>query len=273
VRRRGFSLLEFVLVAVLIVAVFAASAVVLSSTTRRQAEGEARDSADRIGFQTLEQARALGCGLGTGDQTVPLLHDGNLDPDKEGDTQARARRCRAILAPDVDPANNAYTPGADPVDASWATDPPAFQVTRNQRVYTVALTTAWFPARTPSADSTPPDCTANGTAQPGLLRRTVTVTWNLRGPRTRTLTAWEAVPPDAAAYHDPSDGGLLVEAADGVPVSVHPASTPATTALRRVADSAACVWFPFLPEGSYTVTRNGTDTTVAVTAGTQVVVP
>lgn len=103
------------------------------------------------------------------------------------------------------------------------------------------------------------------TGTPNILARTVTITFPLHNVQAdHEIHTVEAVPPDAIEYNSQVRGSVVVSHL--TPESGWAQITnPSGHQIRRYADGNGCVWFPFLPQGSRTVTlSNGSSRTVNV---------
>lgn len=229
-RRRGFTVIEFLVASTLLLAGLSASGAALSRSLTALADGRARDDAAALAYSVLERADAFGCGLGTASPLAAV-----------GEARA-AQRCGGLGT------------GAD-----GGTGDVSFVEVRNGRDFTVEFRAAW--RRVGGVGGADP-CAAPGPAgTAGLLVRRVVVRTARPGPDLAVVAETaESVPPDAAAFRDPHAGGVLVRGTPpGAAVRLH--VDGAVDVTRHAAESGAgagCVWFPFLPAGvAATVTVDG----------------
>lgn len=239
---RGFSVLEFVLAMTLLLAVFTASAQVLSSTSRALVEGRARDSASLIGYRVLEKSRVLGCGYGV-ELAAPALA---TDPVVMTTNELAARCGTQVFA---------GAPAAADTD---------FTLTESEREFDVRFRTSWgYVSGTSLVDCAPvvaPPATSFD--QPTVLVRTALVDWSVRDvPRPSVVTETvETVLPESPRVVAGSGQTSLVavKAPVGKRVTLSTTRSGVTHTALRYSNSSGCALFPYLPAGAYQVSiENG----------------
>ena len=145
-------------------------------------------------------------------------------------------------------------------------------VTRKNVVYSATLRNSWLPG--PGADGlsavtctnlqSPTSPATFATMTPTAIKRITTVTWKFgiadgsTTDKSYSLTKYESVPPDAAAYST-SFGRLIVTGMTATQAVDLQAINNTSYKLRRyatifsgdTAGTAGCAWFAYLPTGSY----------------------
>ncbi len=199
--------------------------------------------------QIAESASVYGCGLQTGAEVSSVI-------------VAAKTRCNTALA--LDNANVILG------DVSTS-------VTRKNVVYSATLRNSWLPG--PGADAltavtctnlqTPTSPATFATMTPTAIKRITTVTWKFgiadgsTTDKSYSLTKYESVPPDAAAYST-SFGRLIVTEMTATQAVDLQAINNTSYKLRRyatifsgdTAGTAGCAWFAYLPAGSYTAAKS-----------------
>jgi len=126
--------------------------------------------------------------------------------------------------------------------------------------YQVTETTSWVAV----GSTVPPgDCNAFANFTPTGLSTQVVLRWAAGSTAfRRAVSTLVPVPPDALAYHDASLGVIVVPSETTAALYANGGLEITHTAVD------GCVWFPFLPPGSYRVAPNGgAVTTVTVRPG------
>jgi len=225
--RRGFTLVEFLVASTIALMVLTASALALTGAERSIVTARARDVAASVAFGVLEQANVFKC------QLAP-------DPLHQS-TQDTAIRCATMpdldVNPDLDPD---YTAG----------DFDFVHVDENGRNFNVTYHSTWI-------DNTGSPCPSSTAEyiQPLMLRRNVTVTWNVNETEfVETFSSFQALP-DTALFRSPSLGGIVVEDLGAETTVTLTGPLGSGTPLTRLSsscdpsdpDSGHVVWFPYLP--------------------------
>lgn len=251
-RRRGISVIEFVMAAALILGVLVASGVTLANVERSLAVSRARDGATLLAANIMTQAAQFKCQLEVDPQTA----------------SGAWKRCVEALRGEAlptsvtttNPAGDLFFTAKFPtgcVSAREAAANPSLAPTPGCTEYKALLTSRWL--RT-AVD--PAQC-QNPVKQPTMLRRTLELRWR---PVSATedivykLTTLQAVP-SSSTFDSTMRRGLVVRSTPGTVVTlglgtgkisrlVEPCTT--TGASPQATGEA---WFPFLPSpGSATYT-------------------
>lgn len=181
-----------------------------------------RDQAMTLDNQVLSKAELFGCGSVTGANSASTL-------------QRVMHNCSTATDPNL--ADTSFTDAIGPIN------------------YQVTYRTTWMNTTNPPASCSP---SAYQGLRPTLLQQTATARWTInRVAASRSMTLDTTVPPDALATHLASTGAIIVPTGKGgqasltgVPASVGVLPAPIT----HTADANGCVWFPFLPPGTYEIT-------------------
>ena len=199
--------------------------------------------------QIAENASVYGCGLQTGAEVSSVI-------------VATTTRC-----------NTALGLGSGVILGDVSTS-----VTRKNVVYSATLRNSWLPG--PGADGlsavtcanlqTPTSPATFATMTPNAIKRVTTVTWKFgsadssSADKSFTLTKFESVPPDAAAYST-TFGRLIVTGMTSAQAVDLQAINNTSYKLRRyatifsgdTAGTSGCAWFAYLPAGSYKAAKLG----------------
>jgi hypothetical protein len=257
-RRRGISVIEFVMAAALILGVLVASGTTLANVERSLAVSRARDGATLLAANIMTQAAQFKCQL-------------EVDP-TAATTSTAWKRCVEALRGEAlpstvatsNPAGDLFFTAEFPTGCTTAREAasnPSLVVTPGCTEYKVLLSSRWL--RT-AAD--PAQCQSPG-RQPTLLRRTLELRWRPTGAVEDVvykLTTLQAAP-TSTEYDATKLRGVVVRATPG-PVNA-PAVVTITSGSGRISRVVeACTagttptgeaWFPFLP----------TDETVTLSTG------
>ena len=252
-RRRGISVIEFVMAAALILGVLVASGTTLANVERSLAVSRARDGATLLAANIMTQAAQFKCQL-------------EVDPAAVA-TPGAWKRCVEALRGEAlpstvataNPAGDLFFTAEFPTGCTTAREAaanPALVVTPGCTEYKVLLSSRWL--RT-AAD--PAQC-QNPVRQPTMLRRTLELRWRANGAVEDVvykLTTLQAAP-TSTAYDATKLRGLVVRTAPGTVVTV----TSGTGRISRVAEACTSgtsptgeAWFPFLPSGSTVTLSTG----------------
>ena len=199
--------------------------------------------------QIAENASVYGCGLQTGAEVSSVI-------------VATTTRC-----------NTALGLGSGVILGDVSTS-----VTRKTVVYSATIRNSWLPG--PGADGlsavtcanlqTPTSPATFATMTPNAIKRVTTVTWKFgsadssSADKSYTLTKFESVPPDAAAYST-TFGRLIVTGMTSAQAVDLQAINNTSYKLRRyatifsgdTAGTSGCAWFAYLPAGSYKAAKLG----------------
>lgn len=270
-RRRGISVIEFVMAAALILGVLVASGVTLANVERSLAVSRARDGATLLAANIMTQASQFRCQL-------------EVDPTAQTTATAWKRCVESLRGEALQPAPTSSNPAGDLfftaefptgcVSAADAAADPSLTPTPGCTVYKVLLSSRWL------ATAADPAACQSPKKQPTLMRRTLELRWR---PVSATedvvykLVTLQAVP-SSAAYDTSKPRGLLVRTAPGTaeaPAMV--TLTSGTGRISRVVEPCTLdgvptgeAWFPYLPgTASLSVTTNQTAswTSMSVSAG------
>ena len=200
--------------------------------------------------QISESATVHGCGLQTGGEVSSVI-------------VAAKTRCNTALG--LDSGNVILG------DVSTS-------VTRKTVVYSATIRNSWLPG--PGADGlsavtcanlqTPTSPATFATMTPNAIKRVTTVTWKFgsadssSADKSYTLTKFESVPPDAAAYST-TFGRLIVTGMTSAQAVDLQAINNTSYKLRRyatifsgdTAGTSGCAWFAYMPAGSYKAAKLG----------------
>lgn len=245
IRARAFTVVEFVVAAVLILLVLGSSALALESVNRAIRKNGIQDANTTFAHSILDRARLYGCGSATG------------VPSRNADEATLAARCQGVFT-DTDP--RPATP-AQPRPASSTNLPAAFSGPVNFRdtsddTYTYSLSTRWETLKGGT-------CPVPGDSSPRLVRYTLTSSWpDVTAPsgtyRAPVVTTTEPAP---ASFHRGArwvavQGAPLDDRSPGAAATmsvVTPAApaNPVTLAKTMTNDArsggaSSCAWFPGL---------------------------
>jgi len=239
----GFAMIE----AVIAMGIVGLASIALLTVTFAMSS-QARLSKDAINArlateQIAENASVYGCGLQTGAEVSTVI-------------VAAKTRCNTALG----------------LGSAVILGDVAASVTRKNVAYTVEIRNTWLPG--PGADGltavtctnlqTPTSPATFATMTPNAIKRVTTVTWKFgiasgsTTDKSYSLTKYESVPPDAAAYST-SFGRLIVTGMTAAQAVDLQAINNTSYKLRRyatifsgdTAGTAGCAWFAYLPAGSY----------------------
>lgn len=235
---RGVSLIEVVIASAILAAVFAGLAVLLQRTIAVTASARVRSDATQIGYSYLERARALSCGLETGEETA------TLDP----------ARC----APDVLQVPAAF--------GDWDSTYSAYGKT-----WTITSRSYWVPNSVTSG--TQPVTLVRSVMvrwpENGVLAAECT---DNKTPGCRIFYDSATRPPNDPKYATTNLGQVKVCVAPGTSVSLFDSSNATSRPeITRIAGTNGAVLFPFvsadaLPERAYQI-GSGNKTNITVVAG------
>ncbi|MGH9067619.1 MAG: type IV pilus modification PilV family protein [Acidimicrobiales bacterium] len=263
----GFSLIEVAVALGILALASLLVGTLTSSTVSAATRVRQTNHATAVAYQAFEQANVGGCGTATGAE----------GPVVSGRLAITCRWGSSKLLAQVGYATYSVTEGRTP-----------FSVTYRSWWVDSSLSLA--------GEASPCSYLASASVSPDILVEQVLLAWS-DVPGVSTPDAHlrqrseEPVPPDALAFHALRDGGIVVGPFPGWdPKSVPPLADRVTLAtslgsltLSRVPGPHGCVWFPYLPAGSYTLTRHYEDpsshaktqttSTAAVTAKTTTYLP
>lgn len=238
----GFTLVEVLVAAFLLMGGFAMLVNTLVSMNNASRRNDERELASIVAFNYIEKVRALGCGLATGSETPAEL-------------DALAAKCPDELGLG-DPSNSFYDAGGTFVttDTTGAWTDSAVRV-RMQPWTTWDVAAA---GDTCSAVAAAP----NTVVYPDSVLRTVQV---LRRETTafsdaiNSYTVRETVSPDRVTAAPQSTGAIVITGFDGDHAAVA-AMDFGTHTVQRRSGGRNCVWLPFVPAGAgQTVTLSAAD--------------
>lgn len=229
IRRRGFSLIEFVIASTLTVAVVVMASSAIGSAQNAVTRNRNKDQAVLVATDALSKANVLQCGMELVSAT---------DPSVNATSATISSRCRSRFGV-------ASVAGGD----FTAVD------RRLGRNYSVRMETVW---RQQSAAAT--ECVRSDNAvpagerwQPTVLVTTMTVSWSEFKKNTRTVTmqSTRSIP---SSWRDLTRGSLHVATPYTKPTLIRLSTSPiagAGSSVVRYTDSRGCAWFPYLTPGAY----------------------
>lgn len=289
----GFSLVE-IMIAILVLSILAVvSLSSINAATRVATTTSNSDGAISLAYRLLPQADVLGCGAAIGSEPAVPASAQAGSPGAQPDALAQVySRCQWgwqygtspdwSMAPPRGPC--AASAGTSPVISALA-DTPWFCEAVNGEPYAVQLRTWWVnPSGTPPASGNyscryytqsapaPVYSSAAGDLllQPQDLMRSVTIAWWSNGlAKHQTWQRLFPLPPDSLATHLAATGSLCIQGDSGTgaaPLALE-IPNPAGGAWRivRYPGSYGNIWFPLLPEGSYTLAQYAGGSWVPVT--------
>lgn len=251
-RRRGISVIEFVMAAALILGVLVASGVTLANVERSLAVSRARDGATLLAANIMTQAAQFKCQLEVDPQTAP----------------GAWKRCVEALRGEAlptsvttaNPAGDLFFTAKFPtgcVSAREAAANPSLAATPGCTEYKALLTSRWLRTAGDPAQCQSP------TKQPTMLRRTLELRWRPIGAVediVYKLTTLQAVP-SSSTFDATMRRGLVVRSTPGTVVTLGLGTgnisrlVEACTTTGASPQATGEVWFPFLPSpGSATYT-------------------
>ena len=249
-RRRGGSVLEFVVASALILVVIASASVTMATVQRSVARDRARDSVTTLAAGLLEQAALYDCQL----QIEPST---NASENAAGRALGETTPCTKMMYPEgavvADlPLEGDMVFGRD--RGSCSTD----------CLTTVVITSRWMPVGERDYECRLSDPSAGA---PVMLERRATLTWTPSGATTPLVNEYVSVEaaPRSAGFTDPSRASVAVTAFPGEIVLLKQGGAVNPTGLVRIATpctsagtTTAEAWFPFLDSAaSYAVVRTG----------------
>lgn len=248
-RAHGFAMIE----AVIAMGIVGLASLALLSVTFGMSS-QARLSKDVINArlaaeQIAERVSLYGCGIQTGAEASDVIVAVNTRC-----ITALSLSAGSVILGDVSPS-----------------------VTRKNVVYSATVRNTWLPgsgadglsAVTCTDLQTPTSPATFATMTPNVIKRVITVSWKFgsadssASDKSYSLTKFESVPPDAAAYSS-TFGRLIVTGMTSAQAVDLQAINNTTYKLRRYAtvfsgDSAGtsgCAWFAYLPAGSYKAAKS-----------------
>lgn len=241
-RRRGISIIEFVMAAALILGVLVASGVTLANVERSLAVSRARDGATLLAANIMTQAAQFRCQL-------------EIDP---ASTSGAWKRCVEALRGEalptsvttVNPAGDLFFTAKFPTGCTPAreatTQKPA---TPGCTEYRALLTSRWL-----RTAGDPAQC-QNPLKQPTVLRRTLELRWrpvSAIEDIIYKLTTLQSVP-SSSAFDGAIRRGLAVRGTPGTVATLTRGSGKVSRVLEACTTTGASpqatgeAWFPFLP--------------------------
>jgi hypothetical protein len=241
-RRRGISVIEFVMAAALILGVLVASGVTLANVERSLAVSRARDGATLLAANILTQAAQFKCQLEVDPQTA------------SGAWKRCVEALRGETLPSsvvtTNPAGDLFFTAKFPTGCTPAREATAQKpATPGCTEYRALLTSRWL-----RTAGDPAQC-QNPLKQPTLLRRTLELRWR---PVSATedvvykLTTLQAVP-SSSAFDATIRRGLLVRGTPGTVATLERGTEKISRVLEACTTTGASpqatgeAWFPFLP--------------------------
>lgn len=240
-KKKGFSLVEFLVASTLTIAVVASSTLSMGIAQRLQQEAYYDDLAYQIGNSIIQGSRSIGCGMATGD----LSFDSRI-----------FNGCEAKFIPGSDSEINTKSPIA-PCTASSGTRSICLPATDGDRFfYTISSSlklriiyrTAWLSSS--SLNSSNVDACNITSSQPDIFRRTLTILTIKNGVVTnaRKIIDFQAVDAGSSIYSFKNHASIVVTLPGGVSKpSYYYIKDGSNNTIYRLPDSGNCAWFAFIP--------------------------
>lgn len=239
IKRKAFTIVEFLVASALILTVLIFSALALDSNARVITVDRARDAATTIGYQVLDKARLYGCGNITGNPEA----DGGVNAPGSRDESEIVERCESIFDAEVSPE---LAEQYQELSASSTFVGVIYDTLDSERPYLVTLDFEYD-----TEDGRMCSVAEGGDYNtPSVVRYVLTVHWMVRSEiKSSSLITTEPLPTDFRF----AQNGILVSfpsaagAAEEVKVvdfaiKSRGSSAPLKTVLTRTTTSD-CVWF------------------------------
>lgn len=243
-RRRcedGLGLVDLIIAATIFLLVIVAASYVAQESSISLASAREQTDASTLANNFLAMMAASNCGLSTGVDVTPTTPAATRAAQPGAPTAAQVeKRCKTV--------DGTKTIVGDPT--------PHRRIVYAGYSFTVTVATDWTLKATSGAAAGSSMCPGTTYIPPVGALRSIKIAWTPGAshtmetyPASGVLTTFTVTPQASVFYHNTSEGGAVfrgVESGGKVTLTV-----PGFSTVQRVASTGKCVWFPFLPPGTY----------------------